>query len=136
MKGTTMVKFLHFNVEEQTRNLPTKLRKKFQSRTVAVVPIPGDILASLAASYIANKAEVVIPIKVGVTFLSLKDRYTKSVGRDESMAKSKIVMIKVKGVTISDTHVFVHLETFQGVSMNLRLNKVSGFTTVTGSLAA
>lgn len=131
-----MVKFLHFNVEEQTRNLPLKLRKKFQSRTVAVVPIPGDILASLAASYIANKAEVVIPLKVGITFLSLKDRYTKSIGRDESTAKMKIVIVKVKGVTINDTHVFVHLEALQGVNMNLRLNKVTGFTTVTGSLEA
>jgi hypothetical protein len=129
-----MMKFLHFNLEEQTRKLSQKLKKKYQSRTVAVEAIDGLIIKGLASDFLrmTSSDTLRVNVKVGVTMCSLHDRYSKSDGRKNAVEKMQSVEIKVHGIVITETHVFVHLEPYKGVNMSLRLNKTTGFTTVTG----
>ena len=125
-----MTKFLHFNVEDQTRHLSQKLRKKFQSRTFAVEPITAGTVRQLASDYLAGSAPLA-SLKIGVTLCSLKDRYSKAQGRKESLEKQVEFQLGVNGLVVNDTHIFVKLFPYRGVVLNLRLNKRSGFVTVT-----
>lgn len=129
-----MTKFLHFNVAEQTRNLSQKLRKKYQSRTVAVDTLSADEIRSLAQDFVAGKSPVV-RLNVGVTYCSFQENYCKASGRKEALAKQMGIDVAIGGVVVNDTHVFVQLVPYCGVQMNLRLNKSSGFSTITGQLS-
>lgn len=128
-----MTKFLHFNVEEQTRPMSQRMRKKFQSRTLAVEPLSADAIKQVASDYLALQSgnDLTVSLKIGVTLCSLKDRYCKAQGRKESLEKQVVADVSVRGLIVNDTHIFIKLAAYRGVVMNLRLNKKSGFVTVT-----
>jgi len=129
-----MHKFLHFN---NLLNYGSKnLKRKYQSRTVAAEPFAHTQVINTAESFLrkTQEDEVYACLGVGVTFLSFKDRYNRKTGREEALKKLKMEKLKVVGVEVTPTHVFVRLEPFQGVKLSLRTSKVSGFSTVTGEL--
>lgn len=131
-----MSKFLHFNVNVD-KNAPTSFRKKFQSRTVAVDPVTYHEVRMIAQDFLnltPSSPQPTVELNIGVTFLSLKDRYCKATGRNEAAARKAKTKIAVVGVTVNATHIFVHLQTYKGMILMLRTNKASNFTTVTGEL--
>jgi hypothetical protein len=131
-----MNKFLHFNVPLNPK-APTALRKRYQSRTVAAEQPKFDIVWALAQAFLSQATgELFAHINVGVTFLSLKDRYNRKTGREESVKRQKLEKLRVIGVELTPTHIFVRLETFKGVGMSLRTHKESKFTTVCGCLVS
>lgn len=130
-----MNKFLHFNVILRP-DASLSQRKKYQSRTAVVEPVAAQDVKNLASNFLqlpAN-AELSVPLNVGVTFLSLKDRYSKKEGRAEATKRLSPVLFNVVAVQITQTHVFVQLTEYKGITLLLRLNKASGFSTVTGTL--
>jgi hypothetical protein len=129
-------KFLHFNIQF-TQDHRKLFKKRWQSRTVATEPPSADKIRNLATAFMNKKSfddEVFAVLNIGVTFVSLKDRYNRKVGRIESEKRMKLEKIKVTGVLINNTHIYVNLETWKGISLNLRVNKESEYTTVTGEL--
>lgn len=132
-----LLKFLHFN-RGNTKKLPRKQAKLWQNRTVAVLAYKPEYVKSTAEDFINATLSntLLIPVNVGVAFVSLDDNYYKKKGREEAEKLMKTIDLKVIGVVSSPTHIFVNLESYKGVSLNLRLNKNSGFSTVTGSLSA
>jgi hypothetical protein len=131
-----MNKFLHFNVPPGQWERP-KDRKRYQSRTVAAQPVPGDQIRKIASAFMDKQSfndDVFALLNIGVTFLSFKDRYNKTTGRTEAESKQKFEKLKVNGVVVNNTHIYVNLAPFKGIGLNLRLNKESGYSTVTGDL--
>lgn len=130
-----MFKYLHFNVPPNEWEKKS-LKKRFQSRTVAAEPPKSDYVYKLASAFIGRKKEEELHaiINVGVTFLSFKDRYNRKTGRQEAEKHVKMEKLKVVGVIVTESHIFIKLEKFKGVAMALRTNKATHFTTVTGEL--
>lgn len=128
-------KFLHFNVILHPK-ASLKQKKMYQSRTVAAEPLSAQDVKNLAQNFLQlpSNAELDVPLKVGVTFLSLKDRYNKKEGRAEAVKRMATVLLPVVGVSISNTHIFIQMAEYKGITLLLRTNKASGFTTVTGTL--
>ncbi len=130
-----MTKFLHFNVILPPR-ASLKQRRLYQSRTVAVDPISAQDIKNIVQNFLnlPSNGEVDIPLKVGITFLSLKDRYSKKEGRAEAIKRMGVVLLPVVGVAISNTHISVQMAEYKGVTLLLRLNKDTGFSNVVGTL--
>jgi hypothetical protein len=129
-----MTKFIHLNLPNYPDQSPS-FRRKCQSRTVAVEALPGNTVRDLAVAFMAMGAGLKTTLSVGVTFLSLKDRYCKRTGRAEAIKRMGEIDLEIRGVTITPTHIFVELEEHKGVNMLLRVNKLTGFSTVTGHLS-
>jgi hypothetical protein len=136
LKGAKMNKFLHFNVN-LAPSTSKAFKRKYQSRTVAVEPLNSDNVLLLAEAYLAKNAsqEIFAHVNIGVTFLSFKDKYNRETGRLEAIKKQKLEKLKVSGVVVNNTHIYVNLENYRGIQLNLRTNKASGYSTVTGDLA-
>jgi hypothetical protein len=134
-----MIKFLHFNKHHSPKLLfSQKLFKKFQNRTVAVEPASADAIRALAKDFVSTHPTdqmLIHVLRVGVALLHPIDRYSKKTGRDAATAKLADVPLRVVGVVMTPTHIFIRLETLQGVDLNLRLNRTTGFSTVTGSMS-
>ncbi len=115
---------------------PTKFRKKNQSRTAVIEPLSAQDVRNIAQNFISlpANAELSVPLNVGVTYLSLKDRYSKKEGRAEATKRLKKVLLDVKAIHITQNHIFVRLSEYCGITLMLRLNKTSGFSTVVGSM--
>lgn len=130
-----MTKFLHFNIENETKNMPNKIKKKYQSRTVAAEPKSAAEILDIANLFTLNLDKPCsIVLKVGVTLLSIKDRYNRKEGRAEAVKKMADVELGVSSVFLNETHIFVQLVPYKGVQLNLRLNKKTGFSTVVGDM--
>lgn len=131
------LKFLHFNSKLNLKSLSKSAFKKHQSRTVAVLALSPQGVKKVAADYLAALAAdstLFIPMTVGVAMVSIDDNYSKSEGRDESVKKMADIDMEVVGLTVNATYIYVQLSSVRGVSLSLRLNKKSGFSTVTGNL--
>lgn len=127
-------KFLHFNITLHPK-ASLKQRRKYQSRTVAVEPVPAADIMTLVQAFLTSKGgQLPVTTKVGVTMLSLKDRYSKKEGRKEATARMAQVGLTIENVTITSTHIFVALSEYKGVTLVLRLNKDTGFSSVVGQL--
>jgi len=131
-----MTKFLHFNIQLGSRS--KKMRKQFQSRTVAADAPTSETVSNLANAYLGKVPgqDLFAYVNVGITFLSLKDMYNKETGRKEAVAKQKLEKFKITSVEATETHIFVRLEAIQGVALSLRTNKATGFTTVCGHMVS
>jgi hypothetical protein len=129
-----MTKFLHFNVVLNPKS-SLKTRKMYQSRTVAVDPVSAVDIASLAQLFLSAQYQMTVQLNIGVTFLSLKDRYSKKEGRLQAIQRMTLHTMEIEGITVNATHVFIQLKEYMGISLLLRLNKATGFSTVTGSLS-
>lgn len=130
-----MNKFLHFNVNLRP-DASLSQRKKYQSRTAVIEPVSAQDVKNLAQNFLQLPANVEqsIQLNVGVTFLSLKDRYSKKEGRAEATKRMAPVLFNVVAVQVTQTHVFIQLSEHKGITLLLRLNKTTGFSTVTGNL--
>jgi hypothetical protein len=132
-----MTKFLHFQ-NPLPKAASARLQKRYQSRTVAVESASPDVIRSLAADFVLTHPTdqfLMHILRVGVTFLHPNDNYSKATGREIASKKMEDIPLKVVGVQITPTHVFVKLQEFKGMSLNLRLNKATGFSTVTGRVS-
>lgn len=130
-----MTKFLHFNNHYyDVRKASQKTRKKYQSRTVAAEPLVGGQIRALAIDFVNGYAPTV-DLKVGVALLHPNDRYCKKTGRDQAVANMEVTTLTVMGLISTPTHVFLRMDAYRGIQLNLRLNKKTGFSTVTGALA-
>lgn len=129
-----MTKFLHFNVALPPK-ASLKIRKQYQSRTVAVEPYSNQDIMMIAQDFLNTDVPQNAHLKLGVTFCSLKDRYSKKEGRKQAIAKQAYEVLDVKGVQVTPTHVFIFLSEFKGITLVLRLNKKSGFSSVVGTLS-
>lgn len=130
-----MNKFLHFNVILHPKASLAQ-RKKYQSRTVAVQPLTAEVVKGLAQNFLALPAnsDLTVALNIGVTMLSLKDKYSKKEGRAEATKRMQTALLDVRAVQITRTHIFVQLAEYKGITLLLRLSKISGFSTVTGNL--
>jgi hypothetical protein len=132
-----MTKFLHFqNPFPKSRN--AALKRKYQSRTVAAEAPEAKVVSALAADFVATHPEnqmLIHVLKVGVALVHPNDNYSKKTGRETAVSKMEEIPLKVVGTVVTPTHVFVRLQRFKGMALNLRLNKATGFTTVTGSIS-
>jgi hypothetical protein len=134
------LKFLHFNAASQGVDI-NKVRSKrmfkvWQNRTVAALALSPHGVRKVAAEFLAlaPDTEYTIPMCVGVSFVSKDDNYSKEIGRDESVKKMAEIDMKVIGLQINSTHIYVNLAPLKGIALTLRLNKKTGFSTVTGSI--
>jgi hypothetical protein len=132
-----MMKFLHFQMPRD-KKASARLQKHYQSRTVAVEAAAPDVVRALAADFVLTHPTeqfLMHVLRVGVTFLHPSDNYFKQVGRDTASKKMEDIPLKVVGVQITPTHIFVKLQRFKGMDLNLRLNKATNFSTVTGRVS-
>lgn len=130
------LKFLHFNNPKVDKRTPRRLFKLHQNRTVAVYIHSKDKIIEHALGFAISKFDesYLVEMNVGVTLVSRDDNYSKQKGREESIKQLEEVKLKVTGLTINEKHMFVHLEPYKGVLLHLRLNKKTGFATVTGEI--
>jgi len=129
-----MNKFLHFNVALHP-NASLKQKKKFQSRTAAVEPVSAKEIRAIAGIFLNLSAGALsVNLNLGITMVSLKDRYNKKEGRDQAVKRMAPVSLDVKAVQITQSHIFIQLAEIKGITLLLRLNKATGFSTVTGNL--
>ena len=132
-----MTKFLHFQ-NPLPKRACARLQKLKQSRTVAVESAAPDVVRALAADFVLTHPTeqfLMHVLRVGVTFLHPNDNYSKQAGRDTASQKMEDIPLKVIGVHVTPTHIFVRLQKFKGMHLNLRLNKATNFSTVTGLVA-
>lgn len=133
-----MIKFLHFQ-NPLPKRASARLQKLYQSRTVAVEAPTPEVVESLATDFVKTHPTnqfLMHVLRVGVTFVHPNDNYSKNAGRNMSSSRMEDIPLKVVGVTITPTHVFVRLQTFKGMDLNLRMNKATRFTTVTGKVSS
>lgn len=132
-----MNKFLHFNVNFGPF-ASTKQKRKLRSRTASVEPLPAAQVQAIADKFYNAQPndEVTVDLNIGVTFLSLEDKYSKKEGRAEANKRIAKTTFAVEVVSSTRTHIFVQLHEYKGITLFLRLSKVSGFCTVTGNLSA
>lgn len=133
------IKYLHFN-SRLSKNTSKRFKKLFQSRTVAALTFEPEALRIAALSFISavpsdENLGLYVRLGVGVAMLHPKDLYEKAKGRNQARVNMKEVNLKVIGVIATPTHVFVSLAPYKGVNLNLRLNKKTLFSTVTGALS-
>lgn len=132
------LKFLHFNSRASLKDLSKSSFRKNRNRTVAVLALSPQGVKKIATDYLAALAEdkdLYIPMTVGVSLVHREDNYSKAVGRDESVKKMADIDVQVVAMELNATHIYVRLAPVQGVSLTVRLNKKSGFSTVTGTFA-
>ena len=130
-----MNNFLHFNVALHPA-ASLKTRKLYQSRTAAVEPVPAQEIRDIAKHFLnLSSATIAVNLNLGITMVSLKDRYNKKEGRAQAIKKMAPVSLDVKAVQITQTHIFIQLAEIKGIVLLLRLNKSTGFSTITGNLA-
>ena len=129
-----MNKFLHFNVILNSSATQSQ-RKKYQSRTLAIAPVPAQEIRDIAKHFLnLSGSNIAVGLEVGVTFLSIKDRYSKKEGREQATKRMTPVSLDVHAVQVTQTHIFIQLAEHKGVTLVLRLNKRTNFSTVTGNL--
>jgi len=136
-KEEKMIKFLHFHDPLLIKS-SQRAEKPFQDRTAATVPATPEQIRSLATEFISTHPvdQILIHVlTVGVALLHPHDNYCKKTGRDLAASKMEEIPLKVVGVQITPTHIFVKLQKFKGMDLNLRLNKATNFSTVTGKLS-
>lgn len=127
------MKYLHFSFP--------KKKPYPQSRTVAAIPLSAPTVVNLAKEFIdvfykqPNPSHVMVGLNVGVAKLHPHDQYSKKNGRDAAVANIKNTLLRIIYVSVSSTHIFIELEKYQGVSLYLRLNLRTGFSTVTGDIS-
>lgn len=132
-----MIKFLHFN-NQIPKRMSQRLKKKYQSRTVAAQPATPEEIRALARDFVnVDPATdlVIYQLRIGVTTLHPNDRYSKKVGRETASLKMEDIPLNVVSILLTRTHIFVRLQTFKGMDLNLRLNKDSNFSTITGQMS-
>lgn len=134
------LKFIHINKDSllQSGLLSQAQRKKNRSRTVAVLALSPHAVQHVVSDYASTSkgSFVTVRMAVGISLVSLNDNYSKSVGRDEAVKQMKEVDIKVKAVTMNDTHTTVVLEEHESVRLVLKVNRQTGFSTVYGDMSA
>lgn len=130
-----MNKFLHFNIQLPSQ-ATLKQRKRFQSRTAAVAPVSSETVLDLAAAMLSEKSGIPVAttLNIGVTFLSLKDRYCKKDGRDQATQRMAPVTLGVTHVDITPTHIVAELHPYKGILISLRLNKATNSVVILGHL--
>lgn len=133
------LKFLHFNIAAQGADQKRFSKRQihvWQSRTAAILALSSSGINNIAKSFfnLAPDSKLMIQIAVGVTFLSRDDNYDRQIGRDESIKQMKEIELEVEKVELNKTHVFIILAPYQGIRFRLRLNRKTGFSTVTGEL--
>lgn len=133
MEDSNALKFLHFNNGNQ-KNLAKKQLKGAQSRTVAVLALSPHRIRKIVEQSITSSEEITIPMVIGVTKVSQADNYSKAIGRVQSVKNMKEIDVAVKSIQVNNTHITIYLASVQGVSLNLRLTKKTGFSGVFGYL--
>ena len=102
---------------------------------MAVAPVSAQEIREIASHFLKlSSATITVDLNLGVTFVSLKDRYNKKEGRAQAVKKMATASLGVTEVQITQTHIFVQLAEYKGIILLLRLNKSTNFSTVTGNL--
>lgn len=130
------IQYIHINNDEQKNKLSKKQAIKKRSRTLAV-EIPSkeyirENIALFASSDVQDESIAVL--SVGISVVSVDDNYDKAVGRMKASNKIKPVALQIVSVKITNKHAFIDFETYEGVNLSIRMNRVSGFINITGSL--
>lgn len=133
-----MIRYLHFN-HKLAKSVSRDFRKRFQNRTVAALALDKGQIENIANAFIGFKPvfkdeQMYTRLGIGVAMLHPKDQYDKALGRNAAHVNMKEVNLEVKEVFITKTHIYVGLESYRGVRLKLRVNKVTGYSTVSGSL--
>lgn len=131
------LKFLHFNVGTEGQDQKTFGKRMFriwQNRTIAVLALSPNAIKKIAADYLANPEPMTVAMAVGVAYVSKDDNYNKAIGRDQSVRNIKELDLEIKNVEINENHIFIALVPHEGVQLRLRLNRKTGFSTVTGHI--
>lgn len=132
------LKFIHINNDNLIKGpgLSNKEKRKNRSRTVAVLSLSPHAIRKAVSEYLNNTSDqaITIPMVVGIQVVSLEDNYSKKIGRDLSVGQMKELDLEIKNVRIEGDTVSVKLETYENVTLSLRLNKKTGFSTVYGRL--
>lgn len=137
MTDNKALKFLHFNNDQLNLEKRSKAyREALQSRTVAALAVSPHAVRRHIADYLALQAgqELLIDMVVGVTALSKDDNYSRKTGRDEAVKQMAEISVKVESVNMNDTHLYVNLAPVKGVSLTLRVNRKTGFSSVLGQI--
>lgn len=103
----------HHNIYQNRKNIPT-WDKEFTA--ICIVPEKIDLLAAITTSLVQ---QVYVNISAGITFVSPKDQYNKTVGRTESLARCKTEPYKISVVDYVDDKITIQLD---NVDENSRIN--------------
>lgn len=135
MNDNKALKFLHFNIDRQD-SMSKRMFQIWQSRTVAALAVSPHAIRKFSVEYLAQEADqkMTIPMAVGIAFVSKDDNYNRSVGRDEAVKQMTEIDLEIVGININQTHIYLNLAPYKGVALTLRLNKKTGFSTVTGTI--
>ncbi len=132
------LKFIHINNDKTNQNNPNlsiKEKRENRSRTVAVLSLSPNSIRKIATEYVnSTDKDVFVQMYVGVQVVSLEDNYNKKKGRDLSVSKMKEVELQVMELIMKGDFIKIRLETHENITLVLRLNKKTGFSTVYGKL--
>lgn len=136
MTDLNALKFLHFNIERQ-KEMSKGMLHLWQSRTVAALAIEPEEVQGLANQFLGTDPSkpIMARMAVGVTFVSKDDMYNRQTGRDQAVKNMEEIELEVVSVNVNSTHIYVNLEAYKGVSLTLRLNKRTRFSTIVGQLS-
>lgn len=134
--GNNVLKFLHFNNDEALKKMSNKQRRLNRSRTIAVLAVSPREIAKTAQSFAAlgKDEDLYLQVTLGIAVASLEDNYSRETGRTQSVRSMDDVNLKVVGLTMNETHTFIHFHEYEGVSLSLRANRQTGFTTAVGKM--
>lgn len=133
------LKFLHFNTSSQgldQKRFSKRMFHVWQNRTVAALALSPHGIRGVVKDFLALEpdTQLFIQMAVGVAFVSRDDNYSRKIGRDESVRQITEIDLEVVSININKTHIYVNLAPHQGVALTLRLNKKTGFSTITGQI--
>lgn len=130
------LKFLHFNQNFNLKELPKPTFRIWQNRTVAVLALSPTTITNAVSAFLTSPSDnnLLITMAIGVAFVSRDDNYSRKIGRDESVKKMVEIDLEVVAVNINKNHIHINLAPYQGIALVLRLNKKTGFSTVTGKI--
>lgn len=137
MDDNNALKFLHFNVGNEGHDQKTfskRMLHVWQNRTVAVLALSPRAIQRAVSEFLDVSAPMTVDMAIGVTYVSKNDLYDKKVGRDQSVKAMKEVEIEVASIEVNENHIFLRLKPYEGIRLTARLNRKTGFSTVTGEI--
>lgn len=131
-----MTKYLHFNHTKDSTKATLKILKKYnlQSRTVVVDLPTYDEVLSLAMNYIADATKDTFNLTIGVTLLSFKDKYIKSIGRKEADIRKKVAELKIDKILVASDKIRIFVKSYEQIELELVLDRVKKTRNIYGTI--
>lgn len=127
------IQFIHLNNTAFSRDTADRRsRKRFQSRTVAVLAVSPTRIRKIAQNFMESVGPMTVSMMVGITLVSYDDNYIRAKGREESVKKMKEVDLEIYSVQITADRIQIFFKDHENVRIDMRMMKGRGGVAITG----